>query len=72
MTLTLKQTDLYRFERMVSKLVKPSDAASVKVCLITSGNGNIKLAAFCPDAILTMDVSLKRDLSIPFRQLWMP
>ena len=56
MTLTIKQSDLYKFERMVSKLVKPSDAASTKVCLITSDNGAIKLAAFCKDAILTMVV----------------
>jgi hypothetical protein len=56
MTLTLKMSDVHNFVKLTSKLIKPSESASTKVCFINSGNGGIKLAAFCPDAILTMVV----------------
>jgi hypothetical protein len=55
MALTIKQLDLYRFERLVAKLFTPSDEPMV--CLIPSSDGDMKLAAFTKDAIITMSVS---------------
>jgi len=54
---------------LVSKLIKPADAASTKVYFVPLGNGNIKLAAFCPDVILTMVIP-KTGFLNPFSTTW--
>ena len=51
MTMTITGSDLYRFQRLVAKLVKSSDDPTV--CLIPH-DGNMKLCAFANDAALTM------------------
>ena len=58
MALTINQTDLYRFERLVSKLSKPSEPPVVS--FIPCPDGSVKLAAFHRDAILTMPVVAPR------------
>ena len=62
MALTINQKDFYRFERLVSKLIKPAD--NPMVCFIPT-DGNFKLAAFSQDAILTMSVA-KQGFMEPF------
>ena len=66
MTMTLKQSDLYRFERLVSKLIKPSD--NPMVCFIPL-DGSLKLCAFSKDAMLTMHVN-KEGFLDPFTMQW--
>ena len=56
MALTIIQSDLYRFERLVTKLTKPSEPPVVT--FIPCSSDTTKLAAFCKDAILTMPVAL--------------
>jgi len=66
MTMTLKQSDLYRFERLVSKLIKPSDMPTV--CFFPHG-GSLKLCAFSKDAMLTMFIN-KEGFLDPFAMQW--
>jgi hypothetical protein len=54
MALTIKQLDLFRFERLVARISTPSDVPMV--CFIPSSDG-LKLAAFTKDANITMSVS---------------
>jgi hypothetical protein len=54
MALTIKQIDLYRFERSVARISTPSDVPMV--CFIPSSDG-LKLAAFTKDANITMSVA---------------
>jgi len=63
MPLTIKQTDLNRFERLVTKLTKSSE--NPMICFIPSNTGTLKLCAFAKDAILTMSVS-KQGFVDPF------
>jgi hypothetical protein len=62
MSLTIRQLDLFRFERLVAKVFTPSEPPMV--CLIPSSDG-LKLAAFARDAIITMSVS-KQGFVDPF------
>jgi len=55
MPLTVKQSDINRFERLVAKLTKSSENPTI--CFIPSNTGTLKLCAFAKDAILTMTVS---------------
>jgi hypothetical protein len=66
MALTIRQSDLYRFVRLVSKLTKPSEPPTV--CFIPC-NSNVKFAAFCKDAILTMTVDATGFVE-PFSLSW--
>jgi len=66
MALTINQLDLYRFERLVSKLTKPSEPPMVR---FIPCNDDITLAAFCKDAILTMTVD-KTGFIDPFSLSW--
>ena len=52
MTMSLKQSDLYRFERLMSKLMR-SSAVAPMVHFIPNG-GSIKLLASTDNAMLTM------------------
>jgi hypothetical protein len=67
MALTINQSDLYRFERLVSKLSKLSEPPVV--CFIPCNTGNTKLAAFCTDAVLTMPVTTQGYVN-PFTLNW--
>jgi hypothetical protein len=66
MTMSIKQSDLYRFERMVSKLVKPSDTPTI--CFVPV-EGGLKLCAFSKDAMLTMLVN-KTGFLDPIMMQW--
>lgn len=63
MALTIKQTDINRFERLVAKLTKSSE--NPMICFIPSNGGTLKLCAFAKDAVLTMTVS-KQGFVDPF------
>ena len=67
MTMSLKQSDLYRFERLMSKLMKSSSVAPM-VHFIPNG-GNIKLLAETDNAMLTMSAPCDGFLD-PFSMQW--
>jgi hypothetical protein len=54
MTMTITGTDLCRFQRLVSKLMKSSDTPTVS---FIPHDGGLKLCVFADDATLTMLVS---------------
>jgi len=66
MTMTLKQSDLYRFERLVSKLCKPSDNPTI--AFLPHG-GKLRLCAFAPSATLSMLVP-RDDFADAFAMRW--
>jgi hypothetical protein len=63
MPLTIKQSDLYRFSRMVSKLTKPSNPPLIG--FIPGGPDHVKLCAFAGNAVLVVTVPGKRTI-LPF------
>jgi len=63
---TINQSYLYRFERLVSKMVKPSEPLAI--CIIPHG-GNLKLCAFGKEAILTMLIHNEGFVD-PFARIW--
>jgi DNA polymerase III sliding clamp (beta) subunit (PCNA family) len=66
MTMSLKQTDLFRFERLMSRLMKSSVTPMVH---FTPNGSSIKLLASTDDAMLTM--SAPRDgFLVPFSMQW--
>ena len=67
MTMTVKQSDLYRFERLMSKLMR-SSAVAPMVHFIPNGN-SIKLFASTDNAMLTMSVPRDGFLD-PFSMQW--
>ena len=64
--MTLKQSDLTRFTRLVGRLIKPTDIQTI--CLIPHG-GSLKLCAFGKDAMLTFIIS-KEGFCDPFAIRW--
>jgi len=67
MTMTIKQSDLYRFERLMSKLMR-SPAVAPMVHFIPNG-GSIKLLASTDSAMLTMHAPRDGFLD-PFSMQW--
>ena len=67
MALTINQSDLFRFERLVAKLSKPSEPPVV--IFIPCARGSTKLAAFAKDAVLTMPVP-SQGTANPFTLDW--
>jgi hypothetical protein len=66
MTMTITGSDLCRFQRLVSKLMKSSDEPAIS---LIPHDGNLKLCAFAKDAMLTMLVDTEGSLD-PFTMRW--
>ena len=63
----INRFDLYRFERLVSKLVKPSELPAV--VMFTSSADSLQLAAFCSGAVLTYTLPICSETK-PFTLPW--
>ena len=66
MSMTITGSDLYRFQRLVAKLIKSSDTPTIS---FIPHEGNLKLCGFAKDAMLTMSVSRAGFLD-PFAMQW--
>jgi|GEM_PF-3309975 len=70
MQITLHRSDLYRFERLVNKLVRPSELPTA--IMFSPCPGGIMLTAFCENAVMSMivpDVNITTSFSLPWSAL---